>query len=352
MKPLYRTLPAFLVLLLAAAPALYYQVGLYVYFEIAKTDLECTSHAPYNTPAEFEPHLYPENIEGYTHQWNDTIVANISQYYMQSWENATIHLEDEPISISAWYVEQDTNAPWVILIHGIRSCKANHEVLIPAGMLSNNGFNVLMIDLRDHWQSTVEDELVSAGQREWRDVLAAWSWLQSEKGVQAEHIGLYGASMGAGTAALTFAKESMIQSVFLDSVYFSMDTILREELEYQGLPPVLVDAAIFAGKVYSGDDIVDIEPYEAAERLNGRWMFIAQSNNDTRIRLHHGNSMCEAAKEHSEHVECWFADSAVQFTSDDGEQAVLAHVTLMLTQPELYEQKLVMFFTQSLNAGV
>ncbi len=344
-----RILPAFCFLALAAAPALYYQVGLFVYFEIAKTDIDCTNHAPYNTPAEFSPHLYPENVEGYTHEWNQSIAPQIDQYYMETWENATIYLEEEPITISAWYVEQNSSSPWVILVHGIRSCKANHEVLIPAGMLAKNGFNVLMLDLRDHWQSTVEDELVSAGQREWRDVHAAWTWLQDEKAASPQQIGLYGASMGAGTAALAFAQEPLIHAAFLDSVYYSMDKILREELEYQGLPSVLVDAGVFAGKVYSGDDIVDLEPYEAAEKINNRWMFIAQSTNDTRIRMHHGENMCEAASANSQHVECWFADSAVQFTTEEGEEAILAHVTLMLTQPNMYEEKLVEFFNNALT---
>lgn len=351
MKRSVRLLPALLVLLVASAPAVYYQMGFLVYSQVAATDLECTNHAPYNTPDSFEPHLYPEQIDEYTHTWNDTIIANIDDYFMTSWENTTIHLTDEPISLSAWYVEQQQSAPWVIIIHGIRSCKANHEVLIPAGMLVNNGFNVLMIDLRDHWESTVEDELVSAGQREWRDVHAAWSWLQTEKNVSAEQIGLFGASMGAGTAAITFAQEPLIRAAFLDSVYYSMDTILAEELEFQGFPSFLKNAGIFAGKVHSGDDLIAIEPYEAAMKADDRWMYIAYNTLDTRIRAHHGESMCEMAIKHTSNATCWSAPSSVQFVDGDGETANLAHVTLMLTQPVEYELRLVDFFNAALNSG-
>ena len=88
--------------------------------------------------------------------------------------------------------------PWVILVHGIRSCKANHEVLIPAAWLHQAGFNVVLFDMRDHGESTVEDGLVSAGQREYRDILAVWQWIQDEKDVLPERIGALGISLGAG----------------------------------------------------------------------------------------------------------------------------------------------------------
>jgi len=65
--------------------------------------------------------------------------------------------------------------------------------------------------------------------------------------------------------------------------------------------------------------------------------------------MHHGESMCETARANSDHVECWFADSAVQFTTEEGEEAILAHVTLMLTQPNAYEEKLVEFFNNALT---
>ena len=98
--------------------------------------------------------------------------------------------------ISTWIKETNSSRPWVILVHGIRSCKANHEVLLPAGMLVKADFNVVLMDMRDHWKSTIEDNQVSAGQKEWRDMVGVHDYLVNERGVDAEKIGIFGASMG------------------------------------------------------------------------------------------------------------------------------------------------------------
>ncbi len=86
-------------------------------------------------------------------------------------ENVTIDISDEDISLDAWWKEGDTGMPAIILIHGIRSCKKNHEVLIPASMLVESGYSVLIPTLRDHGDSTRDDGRVDGGITEWKDVV-------------------------------------------------------------------------------------------------------------------------------------------------------------------------------------
>ena len=86
------------------------------------------------------------------------------------------------------------------------------------------------------------------------------------------------------------------------------------------------------------------------ERIGDRSVFITQSLEDVRINIHHGRAMCEAANAHAEangSVECWFESSAVAH-NDRNESGVLSHVTLMLTQPEMYRNKMVNFFEEAL----
>jgi hypothetical protein len=130
-----------------------------------------------------------------------------------------------------------------------------------------------------------------------------------------------------------------------------MDRIISEELEFGGFPSFLKDAAVFAGKIQSGDNLVKFEPLSGAENIGNRSMFITQSNDDYRIKIHHGNSMCEGAKANVKEggfVECWFDHSSVSH-HDSEEPGVLSHVTLMLTQTETYRGHLVSFFEQSLT---
>jgi hypothetical protein len=50
------------------------------------------------------------------------------------------------------------SAPFVIAVHGIRGCKENTNPLIPAAMLWQAGFNVLLPDLRNHGESQLSDK--------------------------------------------------------------------------------------------------------------------------------------------------------------------------------------------------
>lgn len=350
MSRLKRTVPALLVLLMASMPVVYYQLGSLVYTQAAASNLECSGHSERNSPDAFSVSLWNEDIDEAMYNKSETLAGNLSSLWFDQWDNATIDVPDEDIELAAWVMESNASRPWVIFVHGIRSCKANHEVLIPAAWLHQADFNVVLFDLRDHGNSTVEDGLVSAGQREWRDVVAVWSWLQEEKDVDAASIGLYGVSLGAGTAAIAFEQERDIQAMFLESTFSSMDKILKEELAFAGFPAFLKDAAVFAGKVSSGDNLVKHEPLTAAKNIGNRSMFITQSEEDVRIKMHHSQSMCDTAKANvgeDGHVECWFAPSSVAH-NDDGEPGILSHVTLMLTQPDAYRDHLVSFFEASL----
>ena len=346
-----RTVPALLVLLVVSSPVVYYQLGNLVYTQAAASNLECSGHSARNQPDAFSVELWHEDVETVTHQKTETLASALEPLWFDEWANETIEVPGEPITLAAWVMEHNTSQPWVILVHGIRSCKANHEVLIPSAWLHQAGFNVILFDVRDHGNSTVEDGLVSAGQREYRDVLAVWQWLQDEKGALPEHIGALGVSMGAGAVTIAFDQEPRMQAVFLESPFSSMGTIIHEELEFAGFPPFLKDAAIFAGKVSSGDDLVKHEPINAMKTVGNRSVFITQSLEDVRINIHHGQSMCEVAQanvDESGIVECWFASSAVAH-SDGDRDGVLSHVTLMLTQPDAYRDRLVNFFGSSLG---
>ena len=243
-----RAVPAILVLLIASMPIVYYQVGNLVYTQAAATNLECSGHSARNSPDEFSVELWNEDIAEGLFEKNETLAGDLEHLWFDSWDNATIDVPDEEITLAAWVMESNESRPWVILTHGIRSCKANHEVLIPAAWLHQADFNVVLFDMRDHGNSSIEDGLVSAGQREWRDIVAVWSWLQDEKDVDASNIGIYGVSLGAGAAAIAFEQVEEIEAVFLESAYSSMDKILKEELEFAGFPAFLKDAAVFAGK--------------------------------------------------------------------------------------------------------
>jgi dipeptidyl aminopeptidase/acylaminoacyl peptidase len=276
-------------------------------------------------------------------------MEGLSEYWWPGYENATIEVEDEDLFLSAWYLRQNDSMPWVIFVHGIRGCKSGGELMISSGMLANAGFNVISFDLRDHGESSIDDNRVSGGQDEWKDVVAVFDWLIDEQDAKPDQIGLFGTSMGAGTVAIAFSLDDRMQSVWLDSGYSDMGKIVVEELEFQGLPTFLGPAGIFAGKISAGQNLVEYYPLEAASEIGDRHMYVVHGNQDKRVRLHHGEEMCEIALENGKegNVECWFEDSVIRYDVGKGMDSD-EHVSLMLTHTEDYDNRLVEFFTRSL----
>ena len=157
------------------------------------------------------------NVQGScdTHQANrpDSIQANdawppidLTRYTMSPYETVRFPSREAGIEIAGWWIERDPQAPAVLLVHGFGGCKNAIDVLVPAGMLWRNGFNVLLIDLRDIGESGTDDMRSAIGNDEYLDVLGAWDWLVKEKGIDPKRIGLFANSLGGASANYAFSR--------------------------------------------------------------------------------------------------------------------------------------------------
>ena len=349
-KKTRESLPLILTIILLL-PCFYYVAGSQIYSAVANTNTDCWGNFDQNTPEQFAPlkREVPLNQSENSENLTTNIMEGLSQYWWPDYNTTTIPVEDEEIILSAWYLEQNESMPWVMFVHGIRGCKSGSEQLIPAGMMVNAGFNVIAFDLRDHGESSIDDNLVSGGQDEWKDVVTVYNWLIDEKGAQEEKIGLFGASMGAGTVAIAFSMDDRMQAVWLDSGYADMGKIVTEELEFQGYPTFLGDAGIFAGKVNAGKNLVEHSPLLAATEIGERHMYVAHGNQDKRVQIHHGEEMYNEAIKHGNesNVHSWFQDSVYRYDVGEGLESD-EHVSLMLTHTDEYESRIVEFFRDSL----
>ncbi|HLO35152.1 MAG TPA: hypothetical protein VK194_03685, partial [Candidatus Deferrimicrobium sp.] len=71
---------------------------------------------------------------------------------------------DAGVTIAAsWEPVATLDAPTVILVHGLNGCRRNGPNLLAAGMLHRHGIAVLLIDVRNHGDSTVVDGRNAAG---------------------------------------------------------------------------------------------------------------------------------------------------------------------------------------------
>jgi fermentation-respiration switch protein FrsA (DUF1100 family) len=137
--------------------------------------------------------------------------VDTTPYLMPGYRPVSFPSRDDAVTIAGWWVPGASSAaPAVVIVHGIGRCKGDPEVLLPAGMLNRGGFAVLLIDLRNHGDSTVTDGRNTAGVRESLDVLGAWDWLRSAQGLPADRIGLFGVSFGAGSVIDAMGEEPSI----------------------------------------------------------------------------------------------------------------------------------------------
>ena len=106
---------------------------------------------------------------------------------------------------------------------------------------------------------------------------------------------------------------------------------------------------IFAGKIIAGQNLIEHFPIDAATEIGDRHMYVVHGNQDQRVRVHHGEQMCDEALENGNesNISCWFKDSIIRYDVGEGMEND-AHQTIMLTDTDEYETRIVDFFTQSL----
>ena len=182
-------------------------------------------------------------------------------------------------------MEGEPDKPTVILVDGMGGCRWAQAVLIPAGMLWRNGFNVLIIDLHETGDSQIVDGHTTMGTDEYLDVLGAWDWLTAEKGFDADEIGIVANSLGAATSLYAFAAEPQVAALFLNSPFANLTQILETELARAGFPAQLVPVAILMGRVVAGVNVLERTPLTAIAEIGDRPIFVVHSSDDERIEM-------------------------------------------------------------------
>jgi len=307
----------------AALATAYAAASAYVWDKLTKVPNDCDRWWGSNTPESF---AVPSPYALDTRPWA-----------MPSPEDVRLPSRDTGISIAAWWLPaKATDAPAVIVVHGFTACRRDHAVLLPSGMLYRNGFSLLLVDLRNHGDSTIEDGRHAGGTNEYRDVLGAWDWLRTEKGIGADRIGLLGISLGAATVLLAAGREPSVAAVWEDSSYADFESVIRAELRREGYPSVLAVGGILAARIISGDDLASYSPLDAVRRLEGRPLFITHGEADTRLSVKYARDLEAAVRSDGGSVETWLIPDA-------------EHTEAMITHTADYEQRLVDFFGRSLR---
>jgi dipeptidyl aminopeptidase/acylaminoacyl peptidase len=317
-----------LVLLIAVV---YLGVGAYMYNVISAVKPGCETHLEdlRNTPSAFSARSDEAHAQ-----------ADMAGFEMGVYEEVKFPSREDKLTIDGWYVPaqgvDEAVAPAVILVHGLNDCKHSPYILMPAGMLNHAGFNVLIIDLRDHGDSQVEDGRFAAGTEEYRDALGAWDWLLNDKHIPPERIGLFGTSLGAATVLIAMGEEARVAATWEDSSYADIQVAIDAELGRYGVPTFFEPGGILMGKILAGDDIAVRSPLAAVSKLDGRPVFITHGDGDKRLSVQYAYDLANAIQATGGRVEPWIVPGS-------------GHIEAMFDDTADYQQKLVAFFKEAIS---
>lgn len=312
-----------LLLLVVVIIVTYFVLGYFIYQRLANVQGSCDMHLA-NRPDYFT------NITGWP-------VDDFSAFFMPVYKEVRFPSRQPDLQISGWYVESDPSEPVIIVVDGLGGCKYAQAALVPAGILWHNGFNILIIDLRGTGDSDATHGYSSIGNKEYQDILGAWDWLVQEKGFAPDRVGILGNSLGAAAVLFAFQHEPRIAAIALNSPFANLPQIIREEMQNNGYPGLLAPAAIWMGRMVSGDNLVEHNPVDALLSAGERPVWILHSTGDTRVGVHHSYALQAAAEQAGINATFWFVEG-------------VEHVRVPGVYPEEFAARLGKFFHTHLSS--
>ena len=328
-----RWLIGLLVVLVALGGGAYLGVSFMIYDSLGKAPRACWEADRANTPQKF---AIPKPF--------DATLA--TTYAMPAPQDVTFHSRDPQIpdaNLAAWWIPSaaaaaTADAPAVVLVHGIKSCRRESGVLLAAGMLYKAGFSVFLLDLRDHGDSQGDDGRFSGGTEEYLDVLGGWDWVRST-GVPAAKIGIAGFSFGSGNVMIAAGHEPQVAAAWVDSGYTMTEKAIGLFLKDQsGLPDLFVPGALLWANLVAHDNLIAFNPITEVTKLSGRSIAFVHGATDKVLPASMANELRAAAvAAGAKSPDVWIVPGA-------------GHTQSFFIDPAGYNQRLTTFFRQALGS--
>lgn len=268
--------------------------------------------------------------------------------YDLNYEELRFPARGDGLQIAAWYIPSEENQKAIILVHGRDNSRSNgfgNQFTAFANTLHQAGFSVMMIDLRGHGQSA--DARFSFGIKERQDILGAVDWLAA-RGYSPGKIGVLGYSLGAASVIGAASEEKAIGAIWIDSAYADINSVIERNWKSEsGLPQVFLVSAKWMIRLLYGYDITASRPVDEIGAIAPRPIFVAHCKNDPMIPIAHMDRLLAVAK----NTRTWVIENCDQRSVglDLNPEKLNNHALGYNVQPQVYEQKVVQFFSESIR---
>jgi dipeptidyl aminopeptidase/acylaminoacyl peptidase len=236
------------------------------------------------------------------------------------------------VALSGWFIPARNSDRVIVFVHGkdsCRSCEFSGRALDFANDLHERGFNVFMLDLRGHGQSSAAR--VSFGLREKNDVLGAVDWLKAQ-GFGAGKIGVLGVSLGSASATYAAAEEPAISALVIDSGFADFGTLASTILRRSSSSAtILLPALGWINTALAGVNGLASQPVAQIPRILPRPIMVIHGADDRLIPPAQAEQLAQAAGTH-----VWLVAGA-------------NHARTYRTAPVEYTRRVAAFFDNSLQ---
>ena len=330
----YKIIPILVVICLVALIG----IGEFIFWRVLKVSCSNDKIVEKNLPTSFVPDGKGQGpFRG--DRWDKWANKDLSEWFLKDKKIEKIDIKNktEDLKLSSWWFGK--NYPFekrtVVIVHGINSSKRHYNQLMPATMLANAGFNILMFDQRNHGESSCPSGRYFAGTKEWEDLNTVILWLNEVKKIPIEKIGVHAVSGGTLAAQFLMAERDDIKAFSLDSPVFDFEEIVKSELAWNGIPPIIWKLAVFIGK-FHGIDIYAKKPEDGINALDGRALLVFHGTEDTRVPFLHSERLVAHAKSIKQDL---------KFVKNIGSD----HNEALLIEPKIIQENLIDFYEKSLK---
>jgi pimeloyl-ACP methyl ester carboxylesterase len=226
----------------------------------------------------------------------------------------TVHFPSrlDKVALEGWFIpgtevsgERHLKRATVIVVHGHQSNmgRAGGINLLPNVVrpLHEQGFSVLMLDLRNHGKSG-DLPPVTLGYWESDDVLGAIDYLDAQHkvlGIDPKRMGLFGVSMGGATSIYAAAADQQserphIRALFIESAFARTREPIELKLALDGVPSVLSSLLLFWLSMLPDRDILHNDPIEYIKNITSPIYFV-HSQHDLEVSPKDSTAMHERA---------------------------------------------------------
>ena len=124
--------------------------------------------------------------------------------------------------------------------------------------------------------------------------------------------------------------------MWLDSAIIDFPMLVENELERLGYPKALASPAITMGERIIGIHPNEVPPITAASKAGDRPMYLVHGEDDGRISPQHSKKFYDKAVSSDANVTLWMVEEG-------------GHVDALWEHPDEYQNRLVTFFSSSLD---